>query len=196
MEYRLNKDDLLKTLSGWNGFLKKKVHLIACGGTALTLQGVKASTKDVDFIVPEPSEYKYLVGVLEQLGYKQVTCAGWKRDGEIYIFDLFKGKRVHTTELLESPLRPEGHFLIKEYSSLYIGVLNPYDLIVSKLFRCSSIDVEDCLMLVRLRREEISIQLLEEHFKEMASYDIAEERMMSNWEHFKRMLKKEGLYGK
>jgi hypothetical protein len=195
MEYRLNKEDLLKTLSGWNGFLKRKVHLIACGGTALTLLGVKASTKDVDFIVPEPSEHKYLVGVLDQLGYKQVTGAGWKRDGEMYIFDLFKGKRVHTTELLESPLRPEGNSLIKEFSSLYIGVLNPYDLIVSKLFRCSSVDVEDCLMLVRSRREEINIQLLGEHFKEMASYDIAEERMMSNWEHFKRMLKKEGLYG-
>ena len=196
MEYRLNKEDLLRTLTGWNGFLKKKVRLIACGGTALTLLGIKASTKDVDFIVPEPDEYKYLVGILHQLGYVSVSGAGWKRPGEMYIFDLFKGKSVHTTELLESPLRPDGHLLVKEFTHLYVGILNPYDLIVSKLFRCSSVDVDDCLMLVRARRKEIDIKVLAEHFKETAKYDIAEERMMTNWEHFLRVLKKEGLYGK
>jgi len=37
MEYRLNKDSLLENLSGWNSFLKRKVHLVACGGTAMTL---------------------------------------------------------------------------------------------------------------------------------------------------------------
>ena len=52
MDNRISKQGLLDTLSGWNGFLKKKVHLIACGGTAMTLIGVKASTKDVDFVVP------------------------------------------------------------------------------------------------------------------------------------------------
>ncbi len=37
MEYRLNKQTLLDTLEQWNVFIKRKVHLIACGGTALTL---------------------------------------------------------------------------------------------------------------------------------------------------------------
>jgi hypothetical protein len=35
MEYRLNKDLLLNVLEEWNRFLKRKVHLIACGGTAM-----------------------------------------------------------------------------------------------------------------------------------------------------------------
>ena len=52
MEYRLTQKDLLQTLGAWNGFLNKKVHLIACGGTALTLLGVKESTKDVDLLIP------------------------------------------------------------------------------------------------------------------------------------------------
>ena len=52
MEYRLDKDELLFELGQWNSFLKKRVHLIACGGTALTLAGIKESTKDVDFMVP------------------------------------------------------------------------------------------------------------------------------------------------
>jgi hypothetical protein len=52
MEYRLNKNRLIEILREWNQFLKRKVHLVACGGTAMTLMGVKPSTKDVDFIAP------------------------------------------------------------------------------------------------------------------------------------------------
>ena len=59
MEYRLNRDTLLDVLGQWNAFVRRKVHLIACGGTALTLLGVKESTKDVDFMVPVESEYRY-----------------------------------------------------------------------------------------------------------------------------------------
>jgi hypothetical protein len=57
MEYRLDKQQLLEILKNWSHFLKRRVHLIACGGTAMTLWGVKASTKDVDFIIPDKSEY-------------------------------------------------------------------------------------------------------------------------------------------
>jgi hypothetical protein len=40
MNYRLNKQTLLDVLGQWNGFLKRKIHLIACGGTALTLMAI------------------------------------------------------------------------------------------------------------------------------------------------------------
>ena len=43
MEYGLNKDRLIDILKDWNHFLKRKVYLIACGGTAMTLAGVKES---------------------------------------------------------------------------------------------------------------------------------------------------------
>jgi len=52
MNYRITKDGLLEVLSDWNTFMKKKVRLVACGGTALTLLDVKPSTKDIDLIVP------------------------------------------------------------------------------------------------------------------------------------------------
>lgn len=41
MKYRLNKNRLLEILGEWNHFLKRKVHLIACGGTAMTLMWLK-----------------------------------------------------------------------------------------------------------------------------------------------------------
>ncbi len=124
MEYRLDKYKLLEILEQWHHFLRKKVHLIACGGTALTLWDAKPSTKDVDFMVPNVAEHKYLIKVLQDLNYEPVTAYGWLRKGDVFRFDLFPGKRIHTTELLESPLEQGRHHLLKEYSRLYIGILN------------------------------------------------------------------------
>ena len=76
MEYRLGKEQLLNIMVEWNRFLKRRVHLIACGGTAMTLLGVKPSTKDIDFMIPNIKEYAYLIKQLSALGYKQTTGSG------------------------------------------------------------------------------------------------------------------------
>ena len=57
-DYRLSGDDLMSTLDNWNSLMNFKVHLIACGGTAMTLLDIKDSTKDIDFVVPKENEYK------------------------------------------------------------------------------------------------------------------------------------------
>lgn len=195
MKYRLNKQALLDVLKQWNGFLKRKIHLIACGGTAMTLLDVKPSTRDVDFMVPNDPEYKYLIRILKDLGYRQTTGSGWQKKDEMFIFDLFQGKRIHTTELLESPLKKRNHILLKEFSHLYIGILNDYDLIASKLFRGSVVDFEDCLMLVKAHKDKINIQRIEGHFKDLARYDISENRIIGHIEYFMNLLSKEKLYG-
>jgi hypothetical protein len=195
MEYRIHKQQLLETLGQWNAFIKRKIHLIACGGTALTLMDVKFSTKDVDFMVPNMPEYQYLIRTLKDLDYKQVTGSGWKRKGEVFLFDLFPGKRIHTTELMESPLKECNHTLFKEFSYLYVGVLNDYDLIASKLFRGTNVDFEDCLMLVKAHKDEIDIRCLKQHFEELAKYDVSEHRLLGHLEAFTALLKQEKLYG-
>ena len=192
MEYRVDKQSLLDRISAWDTFLKRKVHLIACGGTALTLLGVKPSTKDIDLIVPNLDEHEYLVTILKQLGYKSASGWGWER-GDGFIFDLFRGKSVHTTELLESPLDKGNHILIKEFSRIYLGVLNYYDIIISKLFRATAIDIDDCLVLVRNKQQDIDIEHLRKRYKETASFDVSEDKVNKNFEHFLKILKKEGL---
>lgn len=192
IDYRIDKAHLLEALSMWNGFLKKKVHLIACGGTALTLLGLKPSTKDIDLVVPVEQEYDYLLKVLEQLGYSPISGVGWARDDK-FVFDLFRGKKVHTTELLESPLTASNNSLIKEFSYLYLGVLNDYDLIISKLFRGSVIDFEDCLTLANARGDLLDRDRLKERFQETASYDVNPDRMNKNLESFLDRLKEEGV---
>ncbi|MHA2220397.1 MAG: hypothetical protein ACXACY_31380 [Candidatus Hodarchaeales archaeon] len=65
---------------------------------------------------------------------------------------------MHTTELLESPLDKNNHTLLKEFSNVYLGVINYYDLIISKLFRATGIDLDDCLSLVKSKRKEIDLK--------------------------------------
>ena len=194
MEYRLDKNRLLGILGEWNRFLKRKVHLIACGGTAMTLIGVKSSTKDVDFMAPKVKEHDYLIKQLSALNYKHVTGSGWKRDGEEFQFDIFRGNRIHTTQLLDSPLEEGKHSILREFSHLYVGILNDYDLICSKLMRGTTVDYEDCLGLVEARREEINMERLTHHFYELVSYDVGEDRLRLNIDHFLVLLREKGLY--
>jgi len=194
MEYRLTKHQLFEVLEEWNQFLRRKVHLIACGGTAMTLLGVKESTKDIDFMAPNLREHAYLTRTLEDLGYKPETSVGWKRPGEIFQFDLFRGNFIHTTGLLESPLREGRHTLLKSYSRLYIGILNDYDLIVSKLMRGTQVDFDDCLRLSEAHIKMLDIRKLVDHYNEMIMYDVGEERLKSNITYFVQLLRERNLY--
>jgi hypothetical protein len=193
MEYRLDKNFFFEILEEWNRFLKRKVHLIACGGTAMTLLGVKPSTKDIDFMVPNLNEYDYLTKILKVLGYRPETQSGWKRSGEQFQFDIFRGNRIHTTELLASPLEEGRHTILKEYTRLYIGILNEYDLICSKLMRGTKVDFDDCLALTEARISFISIDLLTERFYEMISYDVGEDRLRPNITLFIELLREKGV---
>ncbi|MBF0493807.1 MAG: hypothetical protein HQL28_01590 [Candidatus Omnitrophica bacterium] len=192
MESRIDKNGLLEKLAAWNSFLKRKVRLIACGGTALTLLDIKPSTKDIDLLVPVSEEYIYLIKILRDLGYKSASGSGLARD-DGFVFDLFPGKRVHTTELLVSPLDDGNNIPVKEFSQIYVGILNYYDLLISKLFRGTSIDIEDCLALVRRKRTEIDMERFIGRFNETASYDVSEDKARGNLEYFKKILRKEKL---
>ncbi len=194
MEYRLDKEELLEILKGWNLYLKRKVHLVACGGTAMTLLGVKPSTKDVDFMVPRLKEHGYLTKTLKVLGYEQVTAVGWKRSKEKFQFDLFSGNSIHTTGLLESPLEEGGNTSFQVYSHLYIGILNDYDLIVSKLMRGTRVDFDDCVMLAEAHISMLDIDRLVKHFQEMILYDVGEHRLKTNIDYFLDLLRERKLY--
>jgi hypothetical protein len=153
----------------------------------------QAFNKSVDFMVPNLREYEYLVRTMKDLGYEPTTASGWKKTGGIFQFDIFREHRIHTTELLVSPLEEGRHTLLKEYSHLYIGVLNDYDLISSKLMRGTSVDFDDCLNLVAAHRGDIDIEELVEHFNELVSYDVSVDRIRPHMESFLETLKDRGL---
>jgi len=175
-QYRIGCDGLLDRLGIWDGYLHRKVHLIACGGTAMTLLGVKDSTKDIDLIVPELKEYSYLTRTLNELGYIRDTGYGWRIPGDNFIFDIFAGNSVYMTELRESPLKEGNHTVYKEFSSIYLGVLNEYDLISSKLLRGTQVDIDDCHMLMEYRGEAIDKKRLHNVYRDYASYQLNPEK--------------------
>lgn len=175
------------TLGNWNAYLHRKVHLIACGGTAMTLLDIKESTKDIDFIVPVEREHAYLVKALKSLGYKERSGSGFTKDG-VYIFDLFKGGKVHTTNLIESPLMEGNNIPIQEFSMIYLGVLNYYDIIITKIFRSADVDIDDCTLLYEKKKSEINIDHLKTRYLETAQYDVAEDKLIKNLEHFINVL--------
>jgi hypothetical protein len=193
MKTQVDKTTLLNTLSVWNKYLKRKIRIIACGGTALTLLDLKGSTKDVDFLIPAPDEYRYLVNTMIDLGYERTTGSGWqKKQG--FIFDLFVGKTIFTTEILESPLEEGNHIPFKEFSSIYLGILNYYDLIISKLFRYTPVDMDDCMTLLKRKSKEINLDKLISRFYETSSYDISDEKNRNNFKYFLELLKEENIF--
>jgi len=190
MQYRIDKRTLLDTLSIWDSYLKRKVHIIACGGTALTLLNIKESTKDVDFIIPNEKEYRYLLKIIEDLGYRRITGKGWAKE-KGFIFDIYDGKTIFTTELLESPLEKGNNKPFKEFSHIYLGILNYYDLIIAKIFRYTSVGIDDCLALFNAKHKEINIEKLKERFYETSSYDISDEKNKKNSVQFLKILERE-----
>jgi hypothetical protein len=165
---------------------------VACGGTALTLMGIKETTKDVDLLIPEDGEYRYLLGVLKDLGYERRTGAGWARD-DGFIFDLYAGKTIFTTELLESPLIEGNNIAFKEFVHIYLGILSHYDILISKIFRGTAVDMNDCLALFKAKHLEIDIKRLKDRFYETSSHDVSDERNRRNFQNFVDMLNKEGF---
>ena len=182
MNYRLTADELMRTLDAWDKILpgRGKICLIACGGTALTLLGCKESTKDVDFLIPVEKEYKRLTRFLAQAGYERASGCGWRRPDENIIFDLYPGKMVYQTELLTSPLARGGNKKIREWKKIYLGTLNPSDLIISKMFRGDEADIQDSLTL--LKHEKIDLQKLKERYRETAKYYFGEDKALQNLE--------------
>jgi len=191
MEYRISKEKLIDILIIWDGFIKRTIRLIACGGTALTLLGIKPSTKDVDFLVSDLNECENLIKLMKSLGYNKVTGSGWARD-DGFIFDIFCGKKVHTTELLTFPLIRGGNIPFEIGTKhICLGILNFYDIIISKMFRGATADVEDCISLVENRK--INLRKLVSRYKETADYDINPRRMMINLIVFLRAMEKRGF---
>jgi len=156
----------------------------------MTLLGVNTSTKDVDFMVPDIREYNYLIKQLPAMGYTQTNGPGWQRKGELFHFDIFRGNSIHTTGLLLSPLEDGQNKLLVEFSHLYIGILNDYDLIASKLLRGTRVDFEDCVRLATAHKDELDLEKLIAHFYEIVSYDVAEVRLRPNIDHFLERLQK------
>jgi len=176
--YRLGKDELLQVLESWDANLKKPLFLAACGGTALTLYGHKESTKDVDFLIPDPRQYEMTIAMLTAMGYARATGFGYKHPDAPWIFDLFRGQRIFETDLLDPVQEPAFHRVIKKFKFVTLACLNPPDLIISQMFRGTSVDVDDSITMIQA--ENLDLQALAQRYKETAGYYYFPEKCKTN----------------
>jgi hypothetical protein len=186
-KYRISGVDLLDTLENWDSLMNFRVRLIACGGTALTLLNIKESTKDIDLIVPETSEYDKLMKFLKALNYRFKGNGLVHEDDPNFIYQFWCGNKVFTTDLLESPLKENNHILIHRWTHIYLGALNLTDLIITKMFRGTPADREDCL--AAFVAGQVDAEKLFESYSEAARYDLNPEKVMQNFGYLA-----EGLY--
>jgi len=179
IKYRLSANDLLDTLDNWNSLMNFRVHLIACGGTALTLLKIKDSTRDIDFTVPMHKEYDRLMKFLGDLGYEEKGGGLAHDDDPNFIYQFWCGNKVFTTDLLDSPLEPDKHIPIKRWSHIYLAALNLTDLIITKMFRGTSVDRDDCI--AAFATGKVNAEKLLERYSKTARYDLNPEKMMKNF---------------
>ena len=177
-KYRISGVDLLDTLENWDSLMNFRVRLIACGGTALTLLNIKESTKDIDLIVPETSEYDKLMKFLKVLNYRFKGNGLVHEDDPYFIYQFWCGNKVFTTDLLESPLKENKHILINRWTHIYLGALNLTDLIITKMFRGTPGDREDSI--AAFSTGQVNAEKLLESYSEAARYDLNPEKVMQN----------------
>lgn len=189
--YRISGIDLLDTLENWDSLMNFRVRLIACGGTALTLLNIKESTKDIDLIVPEKNEYDKLIKFLKALNYRYKGNGLAHDDDPNFIYQLWFGNRVFTTDLLESPLKENNHILINRWSHIYLGALNLTDLIITKMFRGTHADRKDCI--AAFATGQVDAEKLFDRYSETARYDLNPEKVLQNFNYLAEDLHEEQL---
>jgi len=190
VRYRIDKEGLFDELRIWGEDLPSPVRLVTCGGTALALLDLKLSTKDIDFLVPDLKEYETLTGYFRSLGWEG-SGARWVRPGGEFIFDVFRGRVVYITELLDDPLVPGQHIPIGDYGRVALSALNLLDVACTKLVRCTGVDLDDCLEVIRTGR--VTPRELAERFREYARYGLNERDFKVNLEVLAERMADNGL---
>jgi hypothetical protein len=139
----LDKTGLFNLLATIDGQLRRKITIVAIGGTALTLLDVKESTIDIDLSFPDNDleEFEKALKMLPKPGFR----IHYFSDGDIF------GVTVPDDYLKKSPS-------VKKFKRIELRALSPIDVVVTKIARLNprdKQDIEACTKRFRLSEEEI-----------------------------------------
>lgn len=133
---------LLELIEEIDPYVTTSVKLIAVGGTAMTLQGLKDSTIDVDFNIPNQAEYEHFKKTLEKIGFKNIRPGGMNLkviSPNGIILDIFSENYIFCVKLVE----PINSVEIRKFKKIEVRAINPYDLIITKTARSDTRDYDD-----------------------------------------------------
>lgn len=179
---RIDKNKLLKEIEEWNDVFNRndfKIKLIAVGGTALTLLNLKASTKDVDFTLPQNIDINKFENLLKKLGVNNIGGRRFKSKSG-FIFDIYYNECIFTTVLPDDVL--EKSKLIKELTNIRLYALGLNDVILSKLARNSVDDEQDIKTI--FEKTKIDLHEFKKRYKEIHELNLDK----NIGYHFKRLI--------
>jgi len=139
----LDRGELIRFLEEVEKALRRDITLVAAGGTALTLLGVKPSTRDIDFTMPGEDYYEFQNALNETPHGFDVDC--WS-DGAVF-------SQMLPDDYLQRSLD------IRKLKRIRLKALNPVDLVATKIGRLDQKDKQDiqaCINRFKLRKTQIA----------------------------------------
>lgn len=140
---QIEKSGLMGLLEALDKELEKPAHVVAVGGTAMTLLGLKPSTIDIDFCLPgeDIGEFRRALKAVPH-GFR---------------IDLFVDGMIFSQHLPEDYV--SRSIAIKTgLNKIRLSALHPVDIVVTKTGRLNERDMEDieaCIKKFRITKEQI-----------------------------------------
>lgn len=139
----LDNTKLLDFLGEIDKELKRKITVVAVGGTAMTLLKAKPSTIDIDFTIPAEYYDEFEMA-------KKIVQPGFR-------VDLFHDGAVFVTMLPDDYLKRSKPIKTR-LKKMELRALDPIDIVVTKIARLDNRDkqdIESCVMKFKLKKERI-----------------------------------------
>ncbi len=157
----IGKEELLKWLHSIDKKIGRKITLVAVGGTAMTLLGLKPSTIDVDFCISSEDK-KIFEDVL----------------GKKFKVDIFVDGYIFSEQLPDDYMEKSKDVL--ELNKISLKVLGPVDIVITKSARLNARDEEDIRAIAKYANKEELVK----RFEQVAgTYTGREEDYRRNFEY-------------
>lgn len=156
----ISKPDLTEYLDRIDKQLKQKITVVAVGGTAMTLHGLKESTKDVDFCVQTKGDW-------------EAVKSAARRISSTFRLDLFQGGFIYTLQLPDDYAKKAQPIKAK-LRNLEVRLLSPIDIIITKTARLNERDIEDIRAIVSKKR--VNKKKLMQRFRLVKGSYVASDR--------------------
>lgn len=169
-EREIDANELFEFLQSISEYFEREINFYALGGTALTILGIKKSTRDIDVNIASNKEYMYVCEIFEKLGFKR-NGLRWVTQ-EALAFDIFHGSNILGTDLLSDCISKSK--FIKSFGNINLYTLLLDDIIISKLARGDERDFEDIKHILEFTKIDL-LNLVERYKKTM------EDSVVSNY---------------
>lgn len=155
----VSRHQLMDLLEKINEFLDMRIDIFAVGGTALTLLGLKDSTRDIDFNVDSERGRKKMEDLFRAMNFKRISGFKWETDVGFQI-DLFSNGYIFCTQLPDDYANLSRE--IRNFGRMRLFAISPYDIIIMKLGRGDSRDFDDIRII--LGKKKIGLRKLADRY--------------------------------